>query len=104
MRFILLSRHTNGTRVPDEEREQNLKDLGAWLALLRAELALPTRGGKSVTAAAVTDYDGDLGGVIVFTADTMEQAIALAQQSPGLKYGFTHEVFPEIALSEAAKT
>ena len=104
MRFILLSRHTNGARVPDEEREQNLKDLGAWMALIRAELALPIRGGKSVTAADVEDYDGDLGGVIVFSADTLEDALALAKQSPGLKYGFTHEVFPEIALSEAAKT
>ena len=65
---------------------------------------MPTRAGKSITAAEVDDYQGDLGGVIIFSAENLEQAISLAKQSPGLKYGCTHEVFPEIALSEAAKT
>jgi hypothetical protein len=43
-----------------------------------------------------------VGGVIVYEAYNIDQAVSLAQKSPGLKYGFTHEVFPEISLNQAA--
>jgi hypothetical protein len=103
MRFILISRHTNGAEVPAAEREQNLRDMGEWIALLKPSAAMPTRGGKSVTATSVDKYAGDIGGVIVFEADSLEQAVALARRSPGLKFGFTHEVLPEISLADAAR-
>jgi glutathione S-transferase len=67
-----------------------------------AYLTMPIRGGTSVTAIGVGDYRGDVGGVIVYEADNIDQAVSLAKKSPGLKYGFTHEVFPEISLSQAA--
>jgi hypothetical protein len=102
MKFILISRHTNGAEIPVNERESNLKELGEWVALLKPAFAMPIRGGSSVTAKSVADYSGDVGGVIVFEADNIHEAVSLAQQSPGLKYGFTHEVFPEISLTEAA--
>ena len=103
MKFILISRHTDGQEIPKNEREQNLRDMGEWLALLHAEIAMPTRGGKSVTAKKVGDYEGDIGGVIIFEAHNLDQALVLVKQSPGLKYGFTHDVFPEVSLDEAAK-
>lgn len=103
MKFILISRHTNGADVPAAEREQNLKDMGEWIGLLKPSAAMPIRGGKSVTATNVGDYDGDIGGIIVFEADSLEQAVALAKRSPGLKFGFTHEVLPEISMEEAAR-
>ncbi len=103
MKFILISRHTDGRDIPEQEREQNVKAMGEWIALLRAEIAIPTRGGKSVTAMNVVDYEGDVGGVIVFEAQNLDQALALARKSPGLKYGFTHDVFPEMSLDHAAK-
>ncbi|MBS2030502.1 MAG: hypothetical protein JST54_21550 [Deltaproteobacteria bacterium] len=102
MKFILISRHTNGADIPEAQRSANLKEMGEWMALLKPTLAMPTRGGKSITAKEVEEYRGDVGGVIVFEADTFEQAIALAQKSPGLKYGFTHEVLPEISMEQAA--
>lgn len=104
MKFILLSRHTGGSSIPDTEAAQNLKDMGEWVALLKATVAMPIRGGKTVSARKVEDYVGDLGGLLVFEADNLDQAVALAKKSPGLKYGFTHEVFPEISMDEAAKT
>ena len=104
MKFVLISRHTNGADAPEREREQNLKDMGRWMTVLKPEVAMPTRGGKSVTASKVVDYAGDLGGVIIFEAESLDKAIALTRQSPGLKYGFTHEVFPEVSLSQAAAT
>jgi hypothetical protein len=103
MKFILISRHTNGAEIPVNEQESNLKDMGEWVALLKPLLAMPIRGGTSVTANGVNDYRGDLGGVIVYEADNINEAVALAQKSPGLKYGFTHEVFPEISLNQAAQ-
>lgn len=104
MKFILISRHTNGAEVPESERERNLKDLSEWVALLKPEVVMPIRGGTSVTAKAIVDYEGDIGGVFVFEAGDLDQAVALAKKSPGLKYGFTHEVLPEISLSQAAQT
>jgi hypothetical protein len=78
--------------------------MGEWLTKLGATVAMPIRGGKVVTAKTVHDYAGDLGGLIIFEADSLMQAVELAKESPGLKYGFTHEVFPEISLEDAAKT
>jgi hypothetical protein len=98
MRFVLISRHTGGSDIPKNEGDQNLKDMGAWLALLKANVAMPIRGGKSITSRKVEEYAGDVGGVIIYEAEDLEQAVALAKRSPGLKYGFTHEVFPEVQM------
>lgn len=103
MRFVLISRHPDGADVPESEREQNLKELGEWVSLLKASMVMPTRGGKVASAGKVEDYRGDIGGVIVFEAGSMEEAMALARKSPGLKYGFTHEVLPEISLEQASR-
>ena len=103
MKFILLSRHTDGSSVPKSEAAQNMKDMGEWIFLLRATVAMPIRGGKIVSANNVTDYVGDLGGLLIFEADNLDQAVALAKKSPGLKYGFAHDVFPEVSLDDAAK-
>jgi hypothetical protein len=103
MKFVLLSRHTDGSAVPESESAQNLKDMGEWISLLNATVAMPIRGGKTVSAKNVKDYLGDLGGLLIFEADSLDQAVALAKKSPGLRYGFTHDVFPEISLDQAAK-
>jgi hypothetical protein len=102
--FILLSRHTDGNSVPENEAVRNLKDMREWISLLKATVAMPIRDGKTVTAKDVKDYVGDLGGLLIFEADNRDQAVALAKKSPSLKYGFTHEVFQELSLDEAAKT
>jgi NTP pyrophosphatase (non-canonical NTP hydrolase) len=104
MKFILISRHTDGSEIPENDKEQNLKDMMAWMSLLNAEIAMPIRGGKSVTEKKVKDYTGDVGGLLIFEAENLDQAVALAKKSPGLKYGFTHEVFPEISMAAAANT
>ena len=103
MKFILISRHTGGREIPENEVEQNLKDMGAWLGLLKNCAAMPVRGGKSVTANKVEDYAGEVGGVLIFEADNFEQALTLTQKSPGLKYGWTHDVFPKISMESAGK-
>ena len=104
MKFILISRHTGGSEIPENDKEQNLKDMMAWMKLLEVEIAMPIRGGKSVTELQVEDYAGDVVGLIIFEAENLDMAVALAKKSPGLKYGFTHEVFPEISMAAAANT
>ncbi len=99
MKFVLISRHTGGREVPDDDNEQMLKELGAWVSLLKADIAMPIRGGKSISADKVEEYRGDVGGVLIFEAESLSQAIQLAQKSPGLKYGFTHDVFPEVQMA-----
>ncbi len=103
MKFILISRHTGGREIPENEKEQNLKDLGDWVARLKAEVVMPVRGGKSITSASVVEYAGEVGGLLIFEAASLDQAVELARQSPGLKYGWTHDVFPEVSLAVAAK-
>ncbi len=98
MRFVLISRHTGGREIPADEQEQNLDDLRDWIALLEADVAMPIRGGKSVTSTGVTEYAGEVGGVLIFEASSLDEAVALAGRSPGLKYGWTHDVFPEVPL------
>jgi len=103
MKFVLISRHTNGAEVPEGEREQNMKNMGEWISILKPQMAMPIRGGKSITANKIEEYRGDIGGIIIYEAENLEQAIALAQKSPGLKYGFTHEVLPEVSMDQASK-
>jgi hypothetical protein len=103
MKFVLLSRHAGGGSVPDSEAAQNLRDMGDWVSLLKATVVMPIRGGKTVSASNVQDYAGDIGGLLIFEADNLDQAVALEKKSPGLQYGFTHEVFPERFIDEAAR-
>ena len=101
MNAPLISRHTNGAEIPEKEREQNLQEMGEWIALLKPTPAMPIRGGTIVKATIVEQYRGDIGGAIVYQADNLDHAVTLAKRSPGLKYGFTHEVYPEVSLSQA---
>lgn len=103
MKFVLISRHPSGSSIPAGEAAQNLDEMGKWIALLRATVAIPIRGGKTVSAESIEDYVGDVGGLVVFEADELDQAVTLAKKSPGLKYGFIHDVFPEIALDDAVR-
>ena len=103
MKFVLISRHTDGAEIPESERDKNLKEMGEWIGMLKPEIAMPIRGGKSVTAKKTDEYGGDIGGIIIYEAESLEKAIALAQKSPGLKFGFTHEVLPEVSMAQASK-
>jgi hypothetical protein len=62
MKFLLISRHTNGAEIPENEREQNLQEMGEWIALLKPALAMPIRGGRIVSANSIEQYGGDIGG------------------------------------------
>ncbi|SRR5579883_1535095 len=98
MKFLLLSRHTGGRNVPENEREQNGKDLMEWWSLLKASTALPVSGGKSVTLESTEEYKGEVEGMLVFEAESLDQAVEMAKKSPGLKYGWTHDVLQVMTM------
>ncbi|MEP6951334.1 MAG: YciI family protein [Ginsengibacter sp.] len=98
MKFLLISRHTGGQEVPGKERAQNFKDLTEWIQLLNASAALPVNGGKSVTSESICDYEGIIKGALIFEAESIDDAVAKAKKSPGLKYGWTHDVLKEMAI------
>ena len=98
MKFLLLSRHTGGREVSENEREQNGKDLMEWWSLLKASTALPVSGGKSVTSESTEEYKGEVEGMLVFEAESIDQAVEMAKKSPGLKYGWTHDVLKEMTM------
>ena len=98
MKFLLISRHTGGKEVPGSEKEQNFKDLNEWIKLLNASAALPVKGGKSVTSESICDYEGIIEGALIFEAESIDDAVAKAKKSPGLKYGWTHDVLKELTM------
>lgn len=73
MKFILLSRHVGGSSVPANEAAENLKAMGEWMTLLKATVAMPIRGGKTVSAKNVIDYAGDVGGLLIFEAEAAQE-------------------------------
>ena len=103
MKFVLISRHTGGRQPAADEAERLMKDLGDWLGTLGNPVAIPIRGGKSVTSDRIDEYVGEVGGVILFEVENLDVAARQAQKSPGLKFGWTHDVFPEISLESAAR-
>lgn len=98
MKFLLISRRTGGREVAPAETESFLREFGAWLESVRPSAALPVHGGTTLTATTVGDYRGDVAGALIFEAGSLGQAVAMAQTSPGLKYGWTHDVLAEMPM------
>ena len=69
-----------------------------WWSLLKASTALPVSGGKSVTSESAEEYKGEVEGMLVFEAESLDQAVELAKKSPGLKYGWTHDILQEMTM------
>lgn len=97
MKFLLLSHHT-GREVPENEKEENFKAWSEWIKLLNTNAVLPVEGGKTITSESVEGYQGNIGGALFFEAESLEEAIEKAKKSPGLKYGWTHDVMQEMLI------
>jgi hypothetical protein len=95
MKFLLLSRHTGGREVPENEREQNVKDLMEWWSLLKASTALPVSGGKSVTLESTEEYKGEVEGLLVFEAESLALPVLSSQITFFAKAG----LYTKIGLS-----
>lgn len=98
MKFLLVSNHAGGTEVPETEKEAHMKAFGEWLTMINPSIALPVHGGATVTSKTVEEYNGGIAGALVFEAASLEEAIEKTKKSPGLKYGWTHDVLKEMPL------
>ena len=104
MKFVLISTHLGGVDVPENEKESHMKAFGEWLQTLNASVALPLSGGATVTAREVSEHRGGVAGVLMFEAASLAEAVEKAKRSPGLRYGWTHDVLEAAALPVTART
>ena len=98
MKYLLISRHTGGREVPENEKEAHLKAFGEWLQYVNPITAIPVHGGVTVTSKGTQEYRENIAGALIFEADSLEEAIAKTQKSPGLKYGWSHDVLNEMPM------
>ncbi|WP_186328394.1 YciI family protein [Paenibacillus sp. 32O-W] len=93
MKFLYVYR---GGEVPENQSDQNIRELWEWLDRMKESGYEKVRfagfGRKVVTQHAVTDYAGDLFGVSVIEADSLEEAIKLTSDWPELRYGGRIEI------------
>lgn len=91
----------HGGVVPEDQAEQNISDLWNWLDNLKARGYEKVRfagfGRKTVSPHAVEDYQGDIFGVSVMEAESLEEAVSLTTDWPELQYGGKIEVFEALA-------
>ncbi|MCM3762514.1 YciI family protein [Alkalihalobacillus oceani] len=88
MRFLFIYR---GGHVPEEKAEQNIRDLWRWLDELKENGNEVTRfagnGRRTVTGDAVDEYEGDIFGISIVEANSLEEATSLTANWPELRYG-----------------
>lgn len=98
MHFLFVYR---GGDVPGNQQEQNIADLWNWLDKLKArgheKVRFAGYGRKTVTRQAVRDYRGDIFGVSMVEAASLEEAVSLASDWPELRYGGQLDIFEALA-------
>lgn len=94
MKFMFVYR---GGVVPEDQLEQNMKELWAWLDDLREKgyekVRFAGSGRKVVAHDSVADYSGDVFGASIIEVDSLDEAISLTSNWPELTYGGQIEVF-----------
>lgn len=94
MKFLYVYR---GGSVPEERQAENIRELWAWLDQLKEKGLEKARfagyGSKVVSQHEVEDYKGDVFGVSIIEANSLEDAIAATADWPELPYGGKIEIF-----------
>ena len=98
MKFALISNHAGGKEIPQNEKETHLKEFGEWLTMMHPIVALPLHSGVTITAEVTESYTGGISGVLIFETTSLDEAVEKVKKSPGLKYGWTHEVLLEMPM------
>ncbi|HEU5379612.1 MAG TPA: YciI family protein [Ktedonobacteraceae bacterium] len=92
MRFLYT--YTPG-KVPQSEMEENMRQWGEWIAKIKEKAGIRVAAGKVVSSTGVAKYEGDFGGASIVEAESLADALKIAESCPGLKYGGTVTVFEE---------
>jgi len=87
----------HGGQVPEDRMEQNMDELWRWLDELRdhgyESVRFAGNGRKTVTASEIGDYEGDVFGISVIEAESLEKAVSLTANWPEWPYGGKIEIF-----------
>lgn len=93
MTFLFVYR---GGDVPREQADQNIADLWRWLDRLRdrgyEKVRFAGSGRKIVSQDAAADYDGDIFGISIIEAQSLDEAVSLTADWPELPYGGKIEI------------
>jgi hypothetical protein len=81
--------------VPADRVAENRRAWQAWNLALQEDYGIRAAGGKLVTSAGVSGYDGDVRGASMVDFESMDAAVAVAMKSPNLAFGGTVEVLEE---------
>lgn len=99
MKFALLYR---GGDAPEDKMQEYYEKWAKWTKMIQNEgietFGIRVQGGKRLTAHGVKDYTsagGDVLGISVIEAESMEKAIEIAKGCPSLSYGGTVEILDE---------
>jgi hypothetical protein len=107
--YLLLFRSTGWERLDMSEGEirQMMEKVNAWFdglsatgklvsaqPLMEEGVVITGKGGGSVTDGPFAEAKEVIGGYVLLSVDTMEEAVALAQTNPMHEFGLTTEVRP----------
>ena len=107
--YLLLFRNTNWDHygLSKEEIPKVMEKVNAWFdhlsatgklagaqPLMEETVCVTGPGGRSVTDGPFVEAKEAIGGYVLLSVDSMEEAIALAQGNPMHEYGLTTEIRP----------
>lgn len=89
--------YSSGQPLTSEERSKNREAWHTWNKNLQETYGIHTAEGAKVVATdrTVSDYAGNLKGVSIIDADSLDEAVEKAKQSPAVQFGGHVEVFAE---------
>ncbi|MDQ0273913.1 hypothetical protein [Cytobacillus purgationiresistens] len=97
MKFLFVYR---GGEVPDNRLDRNVDELWRWLDNLKEDgyekVRFAGSGRKFISQDSIDDYSGDIFGVSIIEADSLEKAMSLTQNWPELQYGGMIEILEAI--------
>jgi hypothetical protein len=90
----------HGGQVPAEKAQENVENLWKWIGDLKSKgyekQGFAGYGRHTVTSEGVVGNSGDIFGISIIEADSMEAALSLTTNWPELPYGGKIEVFESL--------
>lgn len=90
MKFVMLY---IGGKVPEDKRKETAGKWREWD--MHEQIGVEVSVGKNVQSSGSSDSALDLRGVSVIEADSMDEAIKIAEGCPSIPYGMRVELFQE---------
>jgi hypothetical protein len=105
MRFLFIY---HSGRIPADATQENIDQLWQWLGNLKSRGGRATgfvaNGGSSVSQSSVDDYQGNVFGISIIEAKSLDAAVKRTRGWPELRYGGHIEVLKELRTKAAKVT